>query len=162
MRRSTSYPARSGRSAAMTRSIAARSSGVTRSSASSESAQGCAACSSAKFFCSMYPGQPRSITRAPKPFAISTVRSFDPESTTTISSQKRRLSRQAPMFGSSFTQMTQALSLARLIHESRGASLVIRAVCGVVGVPAGFQTRRAASSLHPTRLTARCIHGPHE
>src|SRR5205085_12317102 len=60
-----------------------------------------------------YPGHARSITRAPRPRAISRVRSFEPESMTTTSSQNRTLSRQAPMFASSLTQMMTAESFGK-------------------------------------------------
>ena len=51
--------------------------------------------SSANCFCERYPGQSRSITRAPEALASARVESVEWESTTTISSQKRTDCKQA-------------------------------------------------------------------
>ena len=77
------------------------------------STQSVVACSSAKFFCATYPGQARSMTRAPAARAIPTVRSVLPESTTTISSAKATEARQPPMRSSSSWAMTQTAREAR-------------------------------------------------
>ena len=81
---------------------AAASSGVTRSSASSDSTQSPVACSSAKFFWAAKPGQGRTQTRSVNSRASATVLSVDSPSTTMISSAQATLSRQARRRSSSF------------------------------------------------------------
>src|SRR5438105_1828843 len=72
--------------------ISPSSASLKDSSASNERIQSWVAVSDAKFFCPAYPRQGLSTTRAPSLAAISAVRSLEPLSTTTISSQQRRLS----------------------------------------------------------------------
>src|ERR1700732_1141198 len=74
----------------MVRISACRSS-VSSSSASSDTTQVPAHLSIAEFFCSANPFQSSEKTFAPNDLAISTVRSVEPESTTTISSATRTL-----------------------------------------------------------------------
>ena len=83
---------------------------ATRSSASIESTQSPVPCDSARFFCGPKPAKGWANTRAPLSVAIATVPSWLSLSTTMRSSQNATLSRQAPMFASSFLVMTIALS----------------------------------------------------
>ena len=62
-----------------------QNSGLTSSSASRLKIQSRVAFSIAEFFCAAKPFQDSGKTRAPKDFAISMVRSVEPESTTMIS-----------------------------------------------------------------------------
>ncbi len=82
-----------------------RSSGVTRSSASSERIQSPVAWSMAKFFWAAKPGHGRTETLSVNSCAICTVLSPDSASTTTISSAQATLSRQARRRSSSFHAM---------------------------------------------------------
>src|SRR5689334_15841107 len=94
------------------------------------------------------------MTRAPSERAISTVLSFEPESTTRTSSQNATLSRQARMFASSLTQMTTAESFgtgpARLLDQlgervERRAQLArVREAPRLVAVHGAREARREA------------------
>ena len=99
-----------------------RSSGVTRSSASSESIQSPVACSIAKFFWAAKPGHGRTQTRSVNSRATATVLSVDSASTTTISSAQATLSRQARRRSSSFhaTTVTDSAGHARLRRARSG------------------------------------------
>src|SRR3982074_1410485 len=91
----------------------AASSGETRSSASRQSTQSCAACSTANCFCRPKPSHSFCTTRAPCRAAISIVPSLLAESTTTISSTNARLSRQVSRTCAAFRVMRTAESGAR-------------------------------------------------
>src|SRR5712675_164328 len=91
----------------------AASSGETRSSASRQSTQSCAACSTANCFWRPKPSHSFCTTRAPCRAAISIVPSLLAESTSTISSTNARLSRQVSRTFASFRVMTTAESGAR-------------------------------------------------
>src|SRR5262245_45700190 len=86
--------------------ISAASSGVTRSSASTDRIQSCAACAAAKFFCAPYPGQSLTMRRAPLALASSTVRSVLPQSTTSTSSAHATDARHASILAASSRVIT--------------------------------------------------------
>src|ERR1044072_7765114 len=86
----------------------ARSSSVTRSSASRLKTQSWLADSAANCFCAAKPGQSRTITRAPQASAISAVSSFERESTTRISSAQATDWHAARMFSASLKVMMVA------------------------------------------------------
>src|SRR5436190_11749003 len=85
----------------------------TRSSASRHSTQSCFAWSTANCFCRPKPSHSFCTTRARRRAAISAVESLDAESTTTISSTKARLSRQASSTAAALRVMRTAESGAR-------------------------------------------------
>ena len=100
---------RVGGGAAISLAIDVAISGVTRSSASRHSTQSFAASPTAKFFCAPNPGQARSITRAPRRRAISTVSSRLPESTTSTSLANVADARQSTIASAASRVMTQRL-----------------------------------------------------
>src|SRR3954468_5879406 len=87
--------------------------GEMRSSASRHSTQSCFAWSTANCFCRPKPSHSFCTTRARRRAAISAVESLDAESTTTISSTKARLSRQASSTAEALRVMRTAESGAR-------------------------------------------------
>src|SRR2546430_11258981 len=91
----------------------AASCGETVSSASRHSTQSCCAWSTAYCFCWPKPSHSFCTRRAPKRFAISAVASLLPESTTTISSAKARLSRQGARTAAALRVIRTAESGAR-------------------------------------------------
>src|SRR5256886_8960475 len=91
----------------------AASCGETVSSASTHSTQSCRAWSTAYCFWRPKPSHSFCTRRAPKRLAISAVPSLLPESTTTISSAKARLSRQGARTAAALRVMRTAESGAR-------------------------------------------------
>src|SRR5689334_8016326 len=87
--------------------------GETRSSASRQSTQSCFACSTAYCFWRPKPSHSFCTTRAPWRRAMSCVPSLEAESTTTISSAKPRLSRQASSTAAALRVMSTAETGAR-------------------------------------------------
>ncbi len=73
------------------------------------STHSCAAARTANSFCAAYPGQSRSMTRAPSAAARSRVSSVECESTTTTSSHHASERRHSSMRSASLRVMTQAL-----------------------------------------------------
>ena len=114
---------RPGRSRARWRRSASRSSGVTRSSASSDSTHSPVACSRAKFFCAAKPAHGRTQILSVNSRATCTVLSVDSASMTMISSAQATLSRQARSRSSSFHAMMVTLTPTHAValeHGSRG------------------------------------------
>src|ERR1700726_701219 len=93
--------------------ISACSSSVSSSSASSDKTQVPAHLSIAEFFCSANPFQSSEKTFAPNDLAISTVRSLEPESTTTISSANRTLASVRARLSASLSVMIATESVDR-------------------------------------------------
>src|SRR4051794_20268555 len=103
------------------------SAGETRSSASIERIQSCAARSAARFFCWGKPGQPSTKTRAPARRAMSAVASVLPASTTTISSAHATEASAASSRAASFFVMMVTETGSRLTPALYGRSLSGRA-----------------------------------
>jgi len=106
--RGTRKPTRSPGAARAAR-ISAASSGVTRSSASTETIQSCAARPAAKFFCALYPSKGRVMTVAPRRAAMAAVSSALPESMTSRSSAHATECRQASRWASPWRVCTRSV-----------------------------------------------------
>src|ERR1041385_1377812 len=100
----------------------ARSSGVTRSSASRLKIHSWVADSAANCFCAAKPGQSRAKTRAPHSRAISRVASVERESTTTTSSAQATDSHASRIFADSL----QVMMVAEIFKAIRRLSFPAR------------------------------------